>query len=56
MARYEYKCNNIKCVNHNVLITITKPMLECSKLEYCKKCKKELKRNYSVIGAIKTGD
>jgi predicted nucleic acid-binding Zn ribbon protein len=56
MARYEYKCNNLKCKNHNVLITITKPMSECSKLEYCEKCKEELQRDYSGIGAIKTGD
>lgn len=43
MANYEYKCE--KC---NTTTTINKPMSECSREEFCSKCKNKLSRVYSV--------
>lgn len=56
MPRYNYKCTNTSCREVNVLVTINKPMSEVSNVERCKECSAELKRDYSGIGAIKTGD
>jgi len=52
--RYPYKCKNEKCTYFNLEIVIDKPLTESNTSEYCRGCKKELKRVYS-FGA-KTGD
>jgi predicted nucleic acid-binding Zn ribbon protein len=43
---YTYECTNESC--NTKKIDITKPMSECSRIEYCPECGKELKRIYSA--------
>jgi len=56
MAIYGYTCENTDCKNNKVKVTINKPMMESSRIEYCKVCGVELKRDYSSGASIKTGD
>ena len=51
--RYSYKCKNTKCVIK--VITVTKPMSQCSRVEYCNECGDKLERVYNTVGIV-TGD
>lgn len=48
--RYDYECS--KCKLREV---ITKPIAMASRIEYCKKCGEQMKRNWTSFG-MKTSD
>jgi len=55
MAKYEYRCVNIKCNQRNKEIDIQKPMSEAGTSEYCKECGEPLQKIFGSPG-VKTGD
>lgn len=52
--KYNYRCINLQCTERNEEITITKPLKDSDKIEYCEKCKEPLQRIFTT--SIKTSD
>ena len=42
--RYKYECKNPECSANGEVVTIEKPMAECSRLEYCECCGEVIER------------
>lgn len=58
--RYQYKCSNPDCNKHDEVVIITKPMAECSRVEYCESCGEAIERTLDSlvcrVSIDKTGD
>ena len=54
--RYQYKCKNEKCEDFDKEVTITKPIAESGKEEYCEKCGEEMTRIFGISGHQTFGD
>ena len=53
---YQYKCVNGHCKENNVLVTVSKSMMDSSREEICEVCEKELNRVYTSPGIKTAGD
>ena len=51
--RYQYKCSNPSCDKHDEIVIVSKPMAECSRVEYCEWCGEVIERTIEscVCGA-----
>lgn len=52
---YDFKCNNVKCEEHDKVKTVSCRMAEVSDPKPCEKCKEPMSRVYNAPG-ISTGD
>ena len=51
--RYRYVCNNSICDKRDEVVIVSKPMAECSRVEYCECCGEVIERTIEscVCGA-----
>ena len=56
MAFYDYKCTNEECKTYEEKVSISKPMSESAREEFCKECSQELARIYGNFGHQTFGD
>lgn len=47
--RYRYACNNPTCDKHDEVVTIVKPMSECSRVEFCESCGEIIERTMDSL-------
>lgn len=56
MAFYNYKCENKDCKDYEKEVSISKPMSESSREEFCECCDKQLNRIFNSYGLKTAGD
>jgi hypothetical protein len=53
--KYEFVCDNPKCGEYGIPVTLEMHMSEVGTPQYCPHCKEQLRRVYSSFG-LKTND